>query len=121
MSEVKNNHEDLKLRKLDECGNMLIDPKKGYGIIKLNQAFYPVEAVQFAAHYLTEEANIIINGDSPDKLVIEIFLKDQTRDIEAVFWKFNESLIAHTVYLIQSDRNKEIRESILKKALSIEK
>jgi hypothetical protein len=99
--------------------NILFDEHNGRCLVKIKQELFPLKAVQFAAHHMAEEVNTIIDSDSNGGLVVELFLKnkDSGGSIEKVFWKFNESVIGYTVYLTQSERNKELREAFLKKAL----
>ncbi len=110
----------LNLKCLNQSGNILIDEKKGYCWVKLNPKIHPLEAVQFATHHLSGEANIVIDLDNKGLIQIEIFLKEESQSIKDIFWKFNESVIGYSVYLIQSERNKKLREAIVKRALSMD-
>ena len=111
---------DLNLANLDQQGNFLVDEEKGYASLRLDRGVYPLPAVQFAAHQLASDANFIIDSDKSQKIIVEIFLKDNLKSIKKFFWKFKESIIGHSVYLIQSERNRDLRETILKKALAVE-
>jgi hypothetical protein len=112
---------DLDLKNLDKSGNILFDENEGYCSIRLSSKIYSLNAIKFAAHHMAEDANIIIDAVEKDTVSLEIFLKDKKKSIKDVFWKFNEVLIGYSTYLIQSDRNKTLRNAILKKALDVEK
>jgi His-Xaa-Ser system protein HxsD len=114
------NDENLALKNLDKSGKISIDEEEGYCLIRLSPNVYSLDAIKFTVHHLSEEANIIIDSEAKDTVSLEMFLKDKRKNIKDVFWKFNETLIAYSTYLIQSDRNKELRDAILKKALSMQ-
>ncbi len=113
------NERNMDLKSLDKLGNILFDEKECYCSIKISTRVFSLEAIKFAAHHLAEEVNVLINAPENETILIEAFLKDKTKSIKDFVWKFNETLIAYATYLIQSDRNRELREAILKKALFV--
>ena len=114
------NSDNMDLKNIDKSGRILFDEKEGYCLIRLSSNVYSLDAIKFAVNHLNEEANIIIDSEAKDTILLEMFLKSTNKNIKDVFWKFNETLIAYSTYLIQSDRNKELRNAILKKALSMD-
>lgn len=90
----------------DDAALMEIDPK-----------IYPLSVVHSAAYILIDKAFIVLGGDPKEKLLVEIRRKDASQDLRALVIAFNEELLNYAAYSIQFEKNKELREAILRRVL----
>lgn len=96
--------------------NLKIDKKNNYVLISVNPRIYPLEVVYFASYSLMDRAFIILGGDPEKEILVEIKPKKE-KELETLGREFNNELINYAVYVIQSQRNRQEKEMIMKRAL----
>lgn len=105
------------LEKNNVLKNIEIDENGEYAVFSVNPAIYPLDLVYSASYIMIEKAFIILDGDPKEKIMVEIRKKKQDKDIKTLVREFNEELLNYAVYKVQSEKNKNIREMILQRAL----
>ena len=100
--------------------NMEIHENEKFVLIVVNSKIYPLPVVHSAAYIMTDKAYIILDGDPDGDILIQIRPKDANSSLEALGRKFSEELLNYSTYMIQSERNRELRNIIFQKALSID-
>jgi len=91
-----------------------------YSEITLKQGIYSKEAIFATAYIFIEKAFFILDYNKNDEIIINIELKnnkENKNELENVVKEFLNEIINYENYLIQSKESKEIRETILKRAL----
>lgn len=96
--------------------NMEIHKKNNYVLISVNPRIYPLEVVYFASYSLMDRAFIILGGDPEKEILVEIRPKKE-KELEILGMEFNNELINYAVYVIQSQRNKNEKEMLMRRAL----
>lgn len=97
--------------------NMEINKKEGYALISINPKIYPLDVVYSAAYVLLDKAYIVIDGDPQEEIIVEIRAKEKKDSLEEIGHELNNELINYAVYKTQSEKNKEIRQAIIQRAL----
>ena len=90
---------------------------KEHVLVSVNPKIYSLDVVQAAAYVLMDRAYIVIDGDPKEKILVELKPSNKKEDLEKLGRDFNNELINYAVYKVQSERTKEIRETIVKRAL----
>ncbi len=93
---------------------ILIEDDKA--LLKINPRIYPVDVVQAAAYILIDKAFILLDGDPNKEITAEIRGK-KGEDVKSIVKEFNEELLSYAVYKSQSEKNRDLREAILKRVL----
>ena len=86
-------------------------------LVSVNPKIYSLDVVQSAAYVLMDRAYIVIDGDPKEKILVELKPTNKKEDLEKLGRDFNNELINYAVYKVQAERTKEIRETIVKRAL----
>jgi|APSaa5957512622_1039677.scaffolds.fasta_scaffold27666_3 His-Xaa-Ser system protein HxsD len=81
--------------------------------MKLSLSIYPIEAIRLACYNLSELAFFFLEEKNLQVTLVDIKPKG-SRVKEDIEKEFMEELIACGVYIQQSEKNKEVRETILK-------
>jgi len=84
--------------------------------LQVNATLYPLEAIYSAAYLLLDKAYVILQGDPKTEIIVEIRAKGKD-DLEALGNKFNDNLINYAVFKQQTEKNKEIRQTLIQRAL----
>ncbi|MBT3405898.1 His-Xaa-Ser system protein HxsD [Candidatus Woesearchaeota archaeon] len=85
-------------------------------IIKINPKIYSLDVIKAAAHILTTEAEIHLNGDPESEIEVTISPKNK-EDNKELREKFNEQLLNYSVYKSHSEKTKDIRNAIIQRVL----
>ncbi|MBT7903471.1 hypothetical protein HN587_06430 [Candidatus Woesearchaeota archaeon] len=99
----------------NKLGNITIESDNA--TFSLNPKIYPIDIVYSAAYIMIDKAFIILDGDPTQEILIEIRKKKPNQDLNLLVQDFNEELLNYSVYKIQNERNKQIRETILQRVL----
>jgi His-Xaa-Ser system protein HxsD len=83
----------------------------------VNPKLYPLDIVYSAAYVLIDKAYILLDGDPATEIKVEIRKKKDSDDLKSLAIEFNEQLLNYSVYKVQSERNRGIRELMLQKVL----
>jgi His-Xaa-Ser system protein HxsD len=82
--------------------------------IILNKNIYPLDVVFSASYFLMDKAYFLFDEDKEGNYLVNIEPKEKNDNIEK---EFKEELLACLTYKNQVENTKEIRETILKRAL----
>ena len=96
--------------------NMEIHKDENYIIVSLNPKIHSLDVIYSAAYVFMDKAYIIIGGNPEKEIIIEMRPKGTT-DLEKLGYEFNNEILNYSVYKIQSEKNKDIRNAIVQRAL----
>lgn len=100
-------------------GNVKIN--EDYALCTVNPKLFLIDAIYSAAYMMMDKAYIVLDGNPETEIKVEIRKKNNNTDLKDLAIEFNEQLLNYSVYAIQNERNRNIRELILKKALEVNK
>ncbi|MBN1543865.1 His-Xaa-Ser system protein HxsD [Candidatus Woesearchaeota archaeon] len=86
-------------------------------VLKINPKIYPLDVIYSAAYIMIDKAYIILDGDPEKEISVNIQRKEDGQELKKIVQEFNEELLNYAVYKSQSEKNKELREAILKRVL----
>jgi His-Xaa-Ser system protein HxsD len=101
--------------KTNALGNIKIMDDRA--VMSINPKIYPLEVIYSAAYIMIDRAFIILDGDPTTQVSVEIRPKKNGQDINDLVIAFNEEILNYAVYKIQSERNQQLRQIILQRAL----
>ena len=84
--------------------------------IKLNPKIYPLEVIYSAAYVLLDKAFISFDGD-PEKEVIVNIKPRESQNPDQIADEFQNELVNYLEYRVNYQRNKDIRDMILQRAI----
>lgn len=87
-----------------------------YALVKINPKIYPLEIIYSAAYILLEDAYVVIDGDPDIEVSIELRPKSQNSP-ENLANRLNQELLNYSVYKVQSEKNSQLRQVIIQRAL----
>lgn len=85
--------------------------------ISVNPKIYPLDVIYSAAYVLMDRAYFFIDGDPEEEILVEVRAKTPKESLETLGRDFNNELLNYAVYKVQSEKNKGIKESIVRRAL----
>ena len=85
-------------------------------IVSVNPKIYSLDVVYSAGYVLMDRAYVVIDGDPEEEIIVELRPKKRD-DLEILGRDFNNELINYAVYKSQSEANREVKETIVKRAL----
>jgi His-Xaa-Ser system protein HxsD len=100
---------------MEESGK--IEYSKNKAVIRINPKIYPLDVVHSAAYIMIDKAFILLDGEPEKEITVSIECKEGADDVVKIVQEFNEELLNYAVYKIQNERNKDLREAILKRVL----
>ncbi len=83
----------------------------------VNPELYSLEAVLNAAYTMTDKAYVILSGDPDSKITVTIKPKGKG-DVNSLALEFGNELISSQVYTMESKKQQEISDALIKTALS---
>jgi His-Xaa-Ser system protein HxsD len=95
--------------------NLQVHPD--FVIVQVNTKIYPLDTIYYAAYVFLDRAFVVLDGNPSDLVSVELRPKDKTKDPEELGRNFNDELLSYSLYKIQAERGKDIRESILRQVL----
>lgn len=105
----------LATRKTD---NLEIDEPGQSLVVKVNPRFYPLEVIYSAAYALLDRAYVTLDGDPQQEILVKMRpVQPSGADLERLGREFNNELLNYTMYAVQSERNKAVRDAIIQRAL----
>ena len=96
--------------------NMEINEKEGCVLVSINPKIYSLDVIYSAAYILLDKAHIVLDGDPEEEIIAEIRPKGK-QDLKGLGMGFNDELLNYSVYKTQSEKNKDIRQVIIQRAL----
>jgi His-Xaa-Ser system protein HxsD len=100
-----------------EKQNDTITYDKNSAIFKINPKIYPLDVVHCAAYIMIDKAFITLDGDPEKEMIVSIRCKKSDQNPKELTIEFNEELLNYSVYKAQSEKNKELREALIKRVL----
>lgn len=97
--------------------NLEIYAKEKYVIASVNPKIYPLDVVQSALYVMMDRVYGVVDGDPAEEILVELRPKEKKQDLLVLGREFNEELVNYAVYKVQSERNKALRDLLVKKAL----
>jgi len=76
-----------------------------------------LDIIYSAAYIMIDKAFIVLDGNPDAEILVELKKKKYSQNIKELVEEFNEELLNYSVYKIQSDKNKKIRELILQRLM----
>lgn len=93
-----------------------IDDKEKTVLIKINTKIYPLPIIYQVADVFIDRAYVFLDGE-PSKIVnVIIKAKDGNVDLKTISGEFNNELINYSAYFVRRQMNKELIETMMKKA-----
>ena len=86
-------------------------------VFRINPKIYPVDVVHSAAYILLDKAFILLDGNPEIEIIAEITSKQKGASIKELVWEFNDELLNYSVYKSQNEKNKKLREILMKRVL----
>ena len=105
---------------VEVVGNLELHKKQGFLVASVNPKIYPLNMVYSAAYVFLDKAFVIIDGDPKDEILVELRPKQNGVNLEEMGREFNNELLSYAVYEVQSQKNAQIREAIVRRALMVE-
>ncbi len=96
--------------------NFEIHKKDNYVLVSVNPKLYSLEVVYSAAYSMIDRVYVILGGDPEQEILAELRPK-KGKNLEEIGREFNNELINYAVYIMQSERNKKEKETLIKRAL----
>lgn len=84
--------------------------------ISLNPSLYPLDVIYAASYVFLDKAYIFLDGDIHKEITVTITPKKDAKE-DNLKGEFMNELINYAAYKTQSEKNKDIRDSILQRAL----
>ncbi|MBT5022495.1 hypothetical protein HOK51_10205 [Candidatus Woesearchaeota archaeon] len=97
--------------------NEQIEYSQNTAVLKLNPIIYPIGILYSAAYIMIDKAFIMFDGDPDKEIIVKIESKKSDDDINQIVQEFNDEILTYGVYNIQSEKNKDLREIIMKRVL----
>lgn len=82
----------------------------------INPKIFPMDIIFSASYILLDKAYIILDGDPATQVIVKIRAKS-SKNHRAMAEAFYDQLYNYQVYKQQADASKEIRKSIIQRAL----
>lgn len=92
-----------------------IEENDGIFTVRVNPLVYSMDVIYSAAYVLLDKAYIVLDGDPEKEILVKI--KPKAKSDNMVALEFNNELINYSEYKTNFERNKEIRQTILQRAL----
>ena len=86
-------------------------------IFRINPEIYPLDIIYSAAYIMIDKAFILLDKDADNKIKITIQNKNKYFSPKQLVQEFNDELLNYAVYKVQSEKNKDLREILLKRVL----
>jgi His-Xaa-Ser system protein HxsD len=108
----------MPMKQSNKLGNIQINEKEECATFSINPMIYPLEVIYSASYIMMDKAYIFLDGDPYQDIKVEIRKKtDATQNIHQLIYEFNNELLNYAVYNQQTEKNRGIREAILKKII----
>jgi His-Xaa-Ser system protein HxsD len=96
-----------------------IDDGEGFVLVSVDPKIYPLEVIYTAAYVFLERAYVFLEGDLEKEVVIKLTtkVKSSKEELDILGKEFLNELINYGLYKTQSEKNGEIRQILLQRAL----
>jgi His-Xaa-Ser system protein HxsD len=86
-------------------------------LVHVSTRIYPKDIVYYAAYVFLDRAFVVLDGNPEDIISVELRPKQKSKDLEELGRDFNNELLNYAVYKFQLEKNRYVRDAILKQAL----
>lgn len=93
-----------------------LEEEGGFTLLKINPEIYPIDVIFSAAYVLLDQAYIIFDGDRHKEIIVKIKPKGD-QDAQTLCLEFYNEMINYKEYEINFNKNKDVRDIILHRAL----
>jgi His-Xaa-Ser system protein HxsD len=106
------------MKNLEIPESVKIFENEGYALFSVNPKIYPLELIYSASYILMDRAYIFLDGDPQTEILVELRKKEGIKEsIKKIVFDFNDELLNYAVYKQQSEKNKGVRDAILRKVI----
>jgi His-Xaa-Ser system protein HxsD len=84
--------------------------------ISVNPKTYPLDVIYAAAYVILDKAYVVLDGNPEERVIVEIKATADL-DLRTLEKRFYEELLNYAVYKTQSEKNAELRQTMLQRAL----
>ena len=95
--------------------NLEVNTERNYVLVSVNPKVYPLEVVYSAAYTFIDRAYVILDGDVSSEILVELRPKSG-QPLELLGREFNNELLNYAASAVQSLRNQEVRDAIVRRA-----
>lgn len=95
--------------------NIEINSEEKYVLVSINPKIYPLEVVYSAAYTFIDRAYVILDGNVSEEILVELRPKSGL-ELEILGREFNNELVNYAASAVQSLRNQEVRDAIVRRA-----
>ena len=96
--------------------NLEVNSEGKYVLVSLNPKIYPLEVVYSAAYTFIDRAYVIFDGNISEEILVELRLKKKDQDLTILGREFNNELVNYAASAVQSFKNQEVRDAIVRRA-----
>jgi His-Xaa-Ser system protein HxsD len=93
-----------------------IDEKNNLVVITVNPKLYALDVIYSAAYVFLDRCYVLLNGEPETNIIIELKPKNE-ENVEKLGREFMNELLNYSAYKTRAEKTKNIRETIIKKAL----
>ena len=90
--------------------------KDGSIFLSINPKIYPLDVIYAASYVYLDKCYIILDGHPEQEIIIELKPKI-AQDNEKLGYEFYNELLSYALYKTRSQKNQNIREAIVQRAL----
>jgi His-Xaa-Ser system protein HxsD len=90
---------------------------KDHVLVSINPKIYPLDIVYSALYVFLDRAYVVVDGDPKREIVVELRPKDRNKGLEELGRDFNNELINYAVYTFQSEKGKQMRDYVVRRAM----
>lgn len=94
-----------------------VDIEDDEALIEIHHGYFDLDVIYSAAYTLLDKAYFSFTGDPEDVIEVNIKVKEGN-DVEKIVRGFQNELVNYSVYMKNAERNKEVREAIIERALA---
>lgn len=93
------------------------EAKDGELILKVNPKIYPLERIYATAYVFLDKYYFIFDGDREKEIILRVKPKNPEKNMEKFAYDFFEEMLSTTNYFNQLEKNKDVINMIVKRAL----
>ena len=93
------------------------EAKDGELILKVNPKIYPLERIYATAYVFLDKYYFIFDGDKEKEVILRVKPKNPEQNMEKFAYDFFEEMLSITNYFNQLEKNKDVINLVVKRAL----
>jgi His-Xaa-Ser system protein HxsD len=104
------------MKSIISLDNLEIEKSKNLVTVAINPKVFPLPIVYSAAYIMIDKAYVVLDGDPEQQLIVRLRAKEKEADLEGLGRQLNDELLNYASYMVQTAKNKEIRDAIVQRA-----